>query len=186
MSKRRIMKQIRWEKPSTSWRKLNVDGASMGNPGQAGGGSLLKDENWIGGFARRIGIANSFTAKLWALRDGLLLCPQLNVQAVIIELDAKTIIDALNFQGKSNVVVSSIMEDCRHLVTLIPQTIIRHVFREANRSANRLANLGLNLDADFTLFSSPPVDLFSCLEADSRGLYCNPGPIWNLGLLSSF
>ena len=65
------------------------------------------------------------------------------------------------------------MEDCRHLVTLIPQTTIKHVFREANKSADRLANLGLNLDADFTLFSNPPVDLFSCLEADSRGLYCN-------------
>ena len=94
----------------------------MGNSCQAGGGSLLRDENgnWIGGFARRIGIANSFTAELWALRDGLLLCWQLNVQAVIIELDAKTIVDALNLQTKSNTVVSSITEDCRHLVTLIP------------------------------------------------------------------
>ena len=101
------------------------------------------------------------------------MCQQLNVQAIIIELDAKTIVDALNLQAKSNTVVSSIMEDCRHLVTLIPQTTIRHVFKEANRCADKLANLGLNLDADFTLFSCPPMDLFSCLEADSHGLYCN-------------
>ena len=33
MSKHRIMKQIRWEKPSNGWRKLNVDGAFIGNPG---------------------------------------------------------------------------------------------------------------------------------------------------------
>ena len=76
MSKHRIMKQIRWEKPSNGWRKLNVDGASMGNPSRAGGGDLLRNKNgnWIGGFARRIGMANSFIAELWALRDGLLLC----------------------------------------------------------------------------------------------------------------
>ena len=87
----------------------------MGNSCQAGGGSLLRDENgnWIGGFARRIGIANSFIVELWALRNGLLLCQQLNVQAAIIELDVKTIVDALNLQAKSNTIVSSIMEDCR-------------------------------------------------------------------------
>ena len=115
MSKHRIIKQIRWEKLSNGLRKLNVDGVSMGKPCQAGGGGLLRDENgnWIGGFARRIGIANSFIVELWALRNGLLLCQQLNVQAVIIELDVKTIVDALNLQAKSNTIVSSIMEDCR-------------------------------------------------------------------------
>lgn len=45
MPKQRIIKQIRWEKPSRGWMKLNVDGASKGNPGQAGGGRLLRDEN---------------------------------------------------------------------------------------------------------------------------------------------
>ena len=100
-----------------------------------------------------------------------MLCQQLNVQADIIELEAKSIVDAINFQGNSNSVVSSIMEDCRHLIAMIPQTSVRHIFREANRSADWLANFGLNLGVDFILFSSPPVDLLSCLEADSRGVY---------------
>ena len=92
------MKQIKWEKPINGWRKLNVDGAFMGNPGMVGGGGILRDEegNWLRGFARRIGIANSFTTELWALYDGLMLCNQLNVQAVNIELDAKSIVDAIN------------------------------------------------------------------------------------------
>ena len=100
-----------------------------------------------------------------------MLCNQLNVQVVNIELDAKSIVDAINVQGKSDSVVSSILEDCRHLIAMIPQTTVTHVFREANRSADWLANLGLNLDVDFILYSSPPVDLIPCLEADCRGLY---------------
>ena len=37
-----------------------------------------------------------------------------------LELGAKNIVDALNLQVKSNTVVSSLMEDCRHLISLIP------------------------------------------------------------------
>nr|POE61252.1 putative ribonuclease h protein [Quercus suber] len=108
-----------------------MNGASMGNPGLAGGGGLLRDENgsWIGGFARKIGVASSFIAELWALRDGLLLCRQTNAQAVAIELDARAIVDAFNHQTNSNTVVSTIMDDCRHLVNQIPQVSIRHVYK---------------------------------------------------------
>lgn len=34
---------VRWRKPSMGWFKLNLDGASLGNPGKAGGGSLIRD-----------------------------------------------------------------------------------------------------------------------------------------------
>ena len=74
----KIVKQVRWEKPCSGWLKLNTDGASMGNPGLAGGGGLLRDEDgsWIGGFARKIGISSSFTTELWAIILTLL-CPRL-------------------------------------------------------------------------------------------------------------
>ena len=48
------------------------------------------------GFARRIGNTSNYMAELWALLDGLQLCLQMNAQSVIIELDAKVIMDALN------------------------------------------------------------------------------------------
>ena len=63
----------------------------MGNLGLAGGGGFLRDEN-----SNWIGVASSFTAKLWALRDGLLLCRQMNAQAVAVEVDASVIVDAFN------------------------------------------------------------------------------------------
>ena len=65
-------------------------------------------------------ISSSFTAELWALRDGLLLCHQRNAQVVAVELDARAIVDAFNHQTNSNTIVSSIMDDCRYLVNQIP------------------------------------------------------------------
>lgn len=52
--------------------------------------------NWVVGFSRKIGKANSFLAEIWALRDGLISCNQLNLNAVMVELDAKALVDALN------------------------------------------------------------------------------------------
>ena len=75
------------------------------------------------------------------------------------------------------------MDDCRQLVTQIPQSSFRHVFKEANRSVDCLASLGRNLESDFVLFSSLPVDLISILEADCRRMYFNrpcPEPMFAL------
>ena len=57
---------INWEKPDLNWFKLNIDGSSIGNPGKAGGGGIIRNQhvNWIRGFARSIGIASSVVAEL--------------------------------------------------------------------------------------------------------------------------
>ena len=110
-----ITRKVCWEKPDPGWMKLNTDGASNSLLGIAGGGGLLRDDagKWVVGFARKIGKADSFLAELWALRDGLLLCQQMNLTAIIIELDAKTIVDALTNPTYSNSIVSALFDDCR-------------------------------------------------------------------------
>ena len=89
--------QVRWTKPPLSWHKLNLDGSSIGNSGRAGGGGLIRDDKgvWVKGYARNIGHTTSVAAELWALRDGLRLCSALKIPDVIIELDAKLIVDLL-------------------------------------------------------------------------------------------
>ena len=170
-----VLKSIKWEKPRNDWLALNTDGSVVVNFGIARGGGLTRDANgdWVTGFTRRIGTTTSFLAELWALRDGLQLCLQIHAQATLIELDSKTIIDAFNSQTHSNTIVSSIMDDCRHKVSRIPQTCFRHIYREANRCADFLAKLGTSFEGDFIVFSSPPVDLACVLEADASGLYVN-------------
>lgn len=49
-------------KAPSNWLKLNIDRASCGNPGRAGG--VLRDSagNWVKGFARSIGSTTSIIA----------------------------------------------------------------------------------------------------------------------------
>ena len=119
VTKRMIVKSIRWEKPRADWLTLNIDGSVASNSGPAGGGGLVRDENsdWVKGFARRIGNTSSYLAELWALRDGLQLCLQIHAQSVVIEVDAKAIVEAFNSPTFPSSCVSPIMDECRHMVT---------------------------------------------------------------------
>ena len=108
--KRMVTKRIRWEKPDQGWLKLNTDGSWNAPLGSAAGGGVIRDSlgNWVVGFARKLGSANSFTAEVWALRDGLMLCLQRNFSAIIVEIDAKALVDALNSPSHRNSVISPI------------------------------------------------------------------------------
>ena len=85
-------------------------------------------------------------------------------------MDADSI--AFSLKKNSNSIISSLMDDCRQLVSQIPQSKFRHVYREVNRCANCMANLGAS-GADLTVFFSPHVDVIPFFEANSHGLFIN-------------
>ena len=68
-------------------------------------------------FARKIGVTSSFEAKLWGLRDGLTLCSNLNISTLIVELDAKAIVDIVHNINYENNILSPILDDCRQLMS---------------------------------------------------------------------
>lgn len=109
----------RWERPPKGWMKLNTDGCAAGSPGLAGCGGVVRDSNgeWVSGFSRLIGTTNSFVAELWGLRDGLILCSNLNIQSLIVELDAKSVVDIFGNSVYVNDGLSPILDDCRMLIT---------------------------------------------------------------------
>lgn len=170
-----VVKQVRWEKPDPDWFKFNTDGASSGSLGTAAGGGLTRDArgNWVMGFSRKIGRTDSFVAEIWALWDGLQLCCQLNVCAVMIELDAKSLVDVLNNSSYCNSMISPLLDDCKLLIDQFPQVRVKHTFREANKCADRLAKLGLVQSLEFSVHSYPPVELIPLIEADSLGACYN-------------
>ena len=171
----RVVVACRWEKPPEGWMKLNSDGCAAGSSGLAGCGGVVRDShgNWVTGFSRHIGIINSFVAEQWGLRDGLLLCSNLNIPALIVELDAKSIVDIFCRDGYVNDVISPLLDDCKMLINNFQQIQVNHVFRQSNRCADALARIGADQALDFRSFVSPPVDVSVIVEQDKSGLCIN-------------
>lgn len=84
---------IRWKKPSGKQLKLNVDGASKGNPRLAGGGGILRDSNgtYWAGFSHHYGSCTNMVAETRALLDGLSMCKDLGLRDIVIEIDSKVL-----------------------------------------------------------------------------------------------
>ena len=169
--KTRTRIQVRWLPPPINWLKLNSDGSSMGNPRLAGGGGLIRNEigEWVRGYARAIGCATSVAAKLWALRDGIRLCISLKILALVIELDAKLVIDLSKKDVENLNGISVLVADCREGLKKIPLDRIQHYYREANKCADALARRRVTLKQDFTIFMDPPSDVALLLNLDSAG-----------------
>ena len=116
------------------WKKLNTDGLVLDSVGQAGCGVVVRDDhgNWIAGFTRHIGATDNFATELWGLRDGLSLCLSLNIPCLVVELDAKTVVDVLRNYSYDNRIISPIMDDYRQLVLCFQEIQIKHCYRQAN------------------------------------------------------
>ena len=92
---------------------------------------------------------------------------------LIIELDAKLVVNLMVSSRSFNGENSALMDDCRELLTCIPHSRVQHCFREANRCADALARRGVKLPQDFCVFDNPPPDVSVILNHDNLGLSSN-------------
>nr|GEU97029.1 polynucleotidyl transferase, ribonuclease H-like superfamily protein [Tanacetum cinerariifolium] len=78
---------ISWVAPPVSWVVLNTDGASRGNPGDAGGGGILRDAQgyFICAFAENYGICTMMSAEILALLQGILMARDARIKKLIIK-----------------------------------------------------------------------------------------------------
>ncbi|GMP76765.1 hypothetical protein CsSME_00033307 [Camellia sinensis var. sinensis] len=143
-----------WEKGKL---KLNVDGCSKGDPGQAGYGGLLRDEMglWIWGFYGKLGHCLSLEAELWAIYGGLTILFQKGNQGVEIESDSELAINQIQSAPCSNMAYKALVEDTKFLLKRCDCSL-RHTPIEGNRCANKLANMGVAQDDHVLLLEDPP------------------------------
>ena len=72
----------------------------------------------------------NFLAELWALRDGLIMCQNLQINALKIELDAKIIAELMTNSSNSNAVNSAMVADCGLLISQVSQVKVRIATRK--------------------------------------------------------
>ena len=153
---------------------MQADGYHVREWSIVGGGGVIRDSagRWVKGFSRSIGLATNVVAECWALRDGLQRANQLGIQNIVVELDAKIIVDILQSNQETNNSFSPLLLDCRLLLRNFPQSRVRNVFREANFCADAMAKRGMSQAEDFVVFDFPPSeDVNSFVNSDMYGLY---------------
>ena len=96
----------------------------------------------------------------------------MDIQQLIIKLDALSIVILMNNESE-NLLMESLLSDCRSLLKEIPNKRVIHAFREANQCADALAKIGAQSLYSFVTFCNLPSVVEDILAFDKANLSCN-------------
>ena len=133
------------ERPG-EWR-LMVDGASRGNPGQAGCGAVIYDENeaLIEELFCYLGSTTNNVAEYQGLLMGLKAAIKLGARRLQVQSDSELLVRQLNGVYRvRNEKLKSLHREAMELLGRFESYGITHVRREFNRVADRLANRAID------------------------------------------
>ncbi|CAL1400076.1 unnamed protein product [Linum trigynum] len=168
----RIETQIHWSPPRNGWVKLNVDGASAGNPGIAGAGGSIRDEHgkWIRGFVAKVGEASATLAELWAIYYGLHLARKAGYSCVLVESDSQLAIALIKSRHDPVHPYAALLASIRRCLAQDWLVSIGHVYREGNRVADWLSKHSLVYPLGMHELVDPPPALAPILMEDCMGI----------------
>ncbi|MEN6464651.1 MAG: ribonuclease HI family protein [Syntrophaceae bacterium] len=123
--------------------QLFTDGASRGNPGQAGAGVVLRGPD--GGIVccgkKFLGVCTNNEAEYRALNMGLETALKQKYRALEIYLDSELVVRQLEGIYKiKNARLSELSKESKRLLSFLDSYSIRHIPREKNAAADKLAN----------------------------------------------
>jgi ribonuclease HI len=128
-----------------------VDGASRGNPGQAGAGVVIKDVkgNVIKMVKRRLGVTTNNIAEYRALIMGLREAKRLGLSRIKVFADSELVVKQVKGDYRvKNEGLRPLYSEAMHLVEGLDGFEIRHITRDKNAEADRLANLAMDHDEE--------------------------------------
>ena len=126
---------------------LMVDGAARGNPGAAGCGAVICDENGtvVKKLSRYLGYATNNVAEYEGLLMGLEGLIQLGRKKIRVQSDSQLLVRQLNGQYRvKDAKLKRLFERAMTLLRRFDRVRILHVPRELNTLADRLANQGID------------------------------------------
>jgi ribonuclease HI len=129
---------------------LHTDGASRGNPGEAGAGACIFDQggNEVHGASRYLGRCTNNVAEYQALLLGLQAADSLKIEKLDVRLDSELIVRQL--QGRYRVKDAKLQPLYKQVKTLTAkfgQCRFSHVPRSENARADELANQAIDQKA---------------------------------------
>ena len=126
---------------------INCDGAARGNPGPAGAGAIVVDEDGavLAEVAEGLGETTNNVAEYTAVIRGLEEAKRLGAHEVLLRSDSQLLINQLT--GRYRVKAPHLQPLHRRVRALLvgfAKVDLEHVPRERNAEADRLANLGVD------------------------------------------
>ncbi|KAK8564027.1 hypothetical protein V6N12_036159 [Hibiscus sabdariffa] len=160
-----------WSNPELGWPCLNVDGAISLNIGKVKIGGLLRDNvgNFLFGFSKFIGCANSLQAELWSLYIGLQLAWDYGVEFLQVQTDCKQVLQLLQHPHVESCSIS-LMHSIRQFWKRAWFVDLIWTPRSGNKAADAFTRLVTYSSFDLSFFSSPPATLYDVLSADNLAL----------------
>jgi ribonuclease HI len=120
-----------------------VDGASRGNPGEAGAGAVIKDRegNIIKRVKRRLGVTTNNIAEYNALIMGLKEALRIGCRRIKVFADSELIVKQVKGEYRvKNEGLRPLYSKAIHLIEGFDGFEISHITRDKNAEADRLAN----------------------------------------------
>ncbi|KAG7594142.1 Reverse transcriptase zinc-binding domain [Arabidopsis thaliana x Arabidopsis arenosa] len=167
----RGVEQISWHKPALGWVKVNTDGASHGNPGQATAGGVVRDteRGWLSGFVLNIGVCSAMLAELWGVYYGLYVAWEKGYRRVVLESDSALVVGYLQSGIEETHPLAFLVRMCHGFISRDWIVRVTFVYREANRLADGLANYAFTLPLGFHLCNVCPDVVLPVLLDDTNG-----------------
>jgi ribonuclease HI len=144
-----------WKSKEKSWKgrlagqalQLFSDGASRGNPGQAGVGIAIFDEegNELVGTGQYLGQCTNNEAEYRALLFGLAKCGEFGRGKIKVHLDSELIVKQIRGEYKvKHPNLKPLFQEAMQKLSDFASFSITHVRREKNSRADQLANLAID------------------------------------------
>ncbi|MFQ6646348.1 hypothetical protein Gotur_019041 [Gossypium turneri] len=155
----------RWQRPDSSWVKINVDGFVSKNNIKAviRGAMRNSDGEWLTGFNMVIGMDEIFRIEAQAIVKGMKLAWLKGYKQVEINCDNVVLIDTIcnGFASIRNIAEV-------RLCNKNWKVKFRHVLRGSNKVANCLAKAAIGKLNQVVLFPIPPQYVIRLLEEDTH------------------
>jgi ribonuclease HI len=126
---------------------VHCDGASRGNPGPAGIGVQITDDDDVvlAEIAEGLGVATNNQAEYTAALEGLKRALELGATRVVMRSDSRLLVEQLSGRFRvKNPTLQRLHKQVRDVAARFERVEYQHVPRERNTEADRLANAGVD------------------------------------------
>ncbi|KAM3200574.1 hypothetical protein P3L10_032936 [Capsicum annuum] len=147
-----------------------TDGSAIANPGPGGLRGTFRNRNgeWVLGYYQHIPSTTPTMAELLAIRAGLLIAKENNLQAFEIETDSTTLITILN---NDHPLYANIVAERRSLMEELGAVALTKIYREKNSVADCLVKEGTKKEylPRPTVLTSVPIFAAKCVNDNYIG-----------------